>query len=1164
MPDLYDIITSVAYGHAFDKHVEGNKPGKTEHGISEFNDPKGLFGKPVFPTITEERDLAHFMQDVVNDPKTKAFYNVDDKTVTLVNADKNVIIELNNSVIDGDAGTIFRPRNPDNRIDIPENQYSKKLNDASKAGVSRSKAGTGTGVILEAENVDEVKAMIQRFATENAADFRRRPGRNTNASHNNPSKDSTDFKMRQNTTEAENLRSADTMKLTDAEMKTALSNLENRIQPQATALRNAEAARIQEAENLRIRNERASDIYKELTGTLKEGAEIDVDKSGLVTISAKDGSAMYEITMAADGKSAQINALTEAGEATMELGHASRLNHLKSLVTETELNRVAEVAGLAGQSTELSAKEFKALQGESQLLSNSAWTEKTTGKVLNWLDNAVKKGVVLPAIVAATLTFGSAAPVEASTNLTSRRPLVEDVRIAPERQLLPLTNNDLMNTMKSTIASNIDNMTIEYNSSGYMSIKPIAQDANAYEIQMGANGKTADVRVTTPDGIQQIVRLDEGGTRSLNNMMQADAFKGHIPTLDKLTPAPLLDVEIRAAKLEVRLDDHFNSRALDGPDLRITVPETAPIKALDKTDDLVDGIRAVNAATDAMKAGKAGGKMAKLTWVGGAALTGGVAALIHWAHSSQRDLAGDLNKNGELSDEAYKEYLELNTKVETEMQTENLAGQGWLFLATTPAVEASARSQFDEFSAKHGLSPELHKALGMSLFDGTSLGGKFAQEAIDIVPDKMSDMDPEFHQLWRATENMRDAQQAYNMAHIPLFESYKDGVVYSHEFKMQRLERQGETDQWLKEAKLEQQKEFARLLDDPKTGNKLLAMMPQDVLMDMVEETAKYHAKGHDPSIQEMAYLQKAIDSEDSGWIEEWFLDDYVDDAKDDLEKRPEAIYSYIRDVFGDDGKAFEAPVSPEIEQQRQHMNQTLTQMPDFMKHRVIETAMESAAKAENQTRMHPYLRDLSRLYKNVDNDYLHSSRREELNEKIHDLETEILKNPEILADYALESAPEVQAVIIEYSAQKDTLDRFSDIPENKISDAIEKIEQDAKDPNKNVSQEHPLIQKMAALHEKREEHDGWFLDRSVRSNIDEQLKQIKNELRQNPDVISDYMKRNTGDSLLEQDAPDIDTLQQQYGDDLQNFLDGGNIPPAVDQDLPGHEHKGSMGMGAK
>ncbi|MGH1402626.1 MAG: hypothetical protein ACRBDL_00125 [Alphaproteobacteria bacterium] len=1176
MPDLYDIVTSVAYGHAYDKHVDGNKPGKAEHGISEFNDPEGRFGNPVSPAITQERDLANFMQDVVNDPNTKAFYNVDEKTVTLVNADKNVIIELNNSVIDGDAGSIFRFRNSSNLTAIPENKFNTKLQNATDAGIARSKAGTGTGVVLEAESVDDVKAMIERFATENAADFRRRPGRNTNASANNPSKSSTDYKMQQNATEAENLRAADPMRMSDAQMQTALSNLDNRIAPAATVIKNAELARVQEAEKLRIQNERAAGVYKELTGgingTLKDKLpaeeifEIEADKAGNVTISAKDGSAIYDITMAPDGKSAQITSLTDAGEATIKLDNASRLNHLKSLVTELELNRVIDAAGLGDQSTKLSSREFKALQEQSDLLSNAAWTEKTTGKIVGWLDNAVKKGITTGVILTA-LAFGTGTPAEASPNLTSRRPLVEDVRIAPERQPVATTPEGFMDKMRSTVAAHSDNVTINYNSAGYMSIEPIAPNANAYEIQIGPNGKTADVMVTTPEGIKQVLSLDEEGTRTLNSMMQSE-FKGQIPPLDKMAPIPPLDVEVRAARLEVPLETHFNNRVLNNPDLpqtiKVEVPEAAPAKALTKADDLAEGLRVVNAATDAMKAGKAGGKMAKLTWVGGAALTGGVAALIHWAHSSQRDLAGKLNESGELSDEAYQEYLELNTGIETEMQTENLAGQGWLFLVTTPAVEASARSQFNDFSAKHGLSPELHKALGMSLFDGTSLGGKFAQEAIDIIPDKMSDMDPEFHKLWRATENMHDAEQAYKMAHIPLFESYKDGVVYSAEFKARRLEWQAETDEWLKEAKFEQQKEFARLLSDPETGNKLLAMMPQDVLMDMVEETAQYHAKGHDPLIGQVAYLQDAIDSDETGWLVDWHLDDYVDDAMDELEKKPEAVYAYIRDVFGDDGKLFAQPVSPEAEQQEQQMTQTLKQMPDYMQHRVIEAAMESAAMSKNQTKMHPYLRDLSRLYKNVDNDYLHSSRRESLNEQIEELETEILKNPEILSEYALEESPEVQAVINEYNAQKSELDRFAEIPESKLSDAIEQIEQDAKNPNKSMNGENPLVQKMAELHEKREEHDGWFFDRSVRSNIDEQLKQIKSELRQNPDVVSDYMKKTTGDSLIEEDNPNIDTLEQQYGDDLQDFLNEGGMSPIPDQSIPEQSNEGSMGMGGK
>ncbi len=685
--------------------------------------------------------------------------------------------------------------------------------------------------------------------------------------------------------------------------------------------------------------------------------------------------------------------------------------------------------------------------------------------------------------------------------------------------------------LKSVLQIGIqDGINIEANSDGRLTIEPISGDANKYEIQLDFENQSGAMRVTKPNGEADIIKLDQEQLVKINDMMSdievPGAESGRLPNLEDTARLyqeanpPKINVE----SPEFRLNGEFNGKAgdilPDAPQVGALDNAADALKQTDTAADIADGIRAANTATDALKAGKAVSKTAKLSIIGGVALTGGVAALLHYAHSSQRDLAEKLNENGQLSDEAYQEYVELNQKIEAEMQTENLAGQGWFFLVTTPAVEASARAQFSEFSAKHKLSPELHDALGMSMFNGESLAGKFSKEAIDMIPDKMSEVDPEFHDLWRATRELEDAQIAYNSAHAPPMHHYgMGGMPYAGAYDPDRPQRQAETKDDLAEAKLAHQQEFARLLADPETGDKLLSMMPQDVLLDMVKETTRYHANGQHALIDDIAALQQRIDADDTGWIDEWKLSGKVDDALEKLAERPEILHAYIRDVFGDNSMSTSQPTAEASNTVA--LENVLNEMPDFMQHRTLKGVAETINNTENTDGIHPYLTDLANLYKRADNQYIHSSARERYMNKIEELETEIMKNPQIVAEY-LQNTPEAQSVVKDYLDKKEEINTFANVSDQEFTQAFTHIKQNAL-AGENVNNENAMVKELSELYIERE-NSSWY-EWIDKPDLDTKIELMEDKLHQNPEIISEYMKNHTGNDLISQASLDNDTL---------------------------------------
>lgn len=125
-----DVVASVANGHAFAKHA------------AEFSDP--ALGR-VHPVQTPQ-DLGVLIQDILNDPSTKAISKGDGSLVYMMNKNHNVIIALNESADPKSfgAGTVFKSTED---IEQKFSKLSKSLGDNS----------------IKSQNIQEVNAMVDRF-----------------------------------------------------------------------------------------------------------------------------------------------------------------------------------------------------------------------------------------------------------------------------------------------------------------------------------------------------------------------------------------------------------------------------------------------------------------------------------------------------------------------------------------------------------------------------------------------------------------------------------------------------------------------------------------------------------------------------------------------------------------------------------------------------------------------------------------------------------------------------------------------------------------------------------------------------------------------------------------------------------------------------------------
>jgi len=291
-----------------------------------------------------------------------------------------------------------------------------------------------------------------------------------------------------------------------------------------------------------------------------------------------------------------------------------------------------------------------------------------------------------------------------------------------------------------------------------------------------------------------------------------------------------------------------------------------------KAADLID--EAAGKADEAAKAVKAAraAKLGKLALVSTVGLTVVAAGFIDKAYASQRESAELFLKGGALKPDAFNKYIGLNKKVENLMQAENIAGQGWAFLVTTPIVEAKAALMFSKFSQKHNLSPKVHQALGMSMLDGKSTIGKFADAAFDAIPNKKKNATMRLHSLIDSKNRVTEAKSQYLKAEVDngIIKTVKalDVITLRPLWAPGKMSAQTSLSDAKKNvisANTNYTTELQKTFSDPVAAKFLINKIPKAVLLDMTVATARSNQNNPNtnPLIRQLGEFQNKLASLD-------------------------------------------------------------------------------------------------------------------------------------------------------------------------------------------------------------------------------------------------------------------------------------------------------------
>lgn len=341
-PDLYDIIASIGFGHAYEKHVLGYKVGHDHFGVNEFTDSQRRFGDNL-PVETEDQ-FSQVILDVVNDPSTRAFYDVDKNIVTMANISKNLIVNFNHSPVHGDAGSAYRVFDPDG--DRINQKYQRALSEAQSTD----------GLVLEARSPEEAKAYVERYA--NTKDF-------TKVSYRSARTHSAFDKMVDNRGAGQQLKHQDEAAFTGALRNQRLNALDGRIESERLELKTRAEADLEAQRLMTGQKQDAAHMSNEIINTIKKGGVVffeptkSNDQPSAVLIEGDDD-VLYEIVMAVDGRSAIISRTDGEERRIARLDTKSRLNHLKNNVT----------------------------QSEKGLLNEPGWGKEADGRPLSWVRKA--------------------------------------------------------------------------------------------------------------------------------------------------------------------------------------------------------------------------------------------------------------------------------------------------------------------------------------------------------------------------------------------------------------------------------------------------------------------------------------------------------------------------------------------------------------------------------------------------------------------------------------------------------------------------------------------------------------------------------------------------------------------------------------------------------
>tara|TARA_R110001592_G_scaffold16881_3_gene71400 strand:+ start:7907 stop:9985 length:2079 start_codon:yes stop_codon:yes gene_type:complete len=407
------------------------------------------------------------------------------------------------------------------------------------------------------------------------------------------------------------------------------------------------------------------------------------------------------------------------------------------------------------------------------------------------------------------------------------------------------------------------------------------------------------LKITHKDLSAGNIIISESEGRAVFNIYDWGGPKD-IPADDILPDAKQLENLLSDEKLAGMIGRYDAKVAQEAAQSAEALQAAKKVSALTEIRDAYKGVRTLR---EALTATKSLSKGAKMTLVGGVAVGAGVLYAITHTHEAQRDLAKNLLEQGLMTQEAYDEYIELNKDIEHKLLAENVVSQGPAFILTTPLLENYAKEEFAEFSIRHNLKPEVHEALGMSMFDEKSLGAQFAQSAVDIMPDKIADVDPALHSLWRTAQALNTAQVQVDYTQRTIWGGSRLGPINEPTPPTQAEKDKAVLD--LNIAENAHRTEFARVLSNEYAGNKLLSLMPEDILIDMATQTAPHQRDELHPLISQLSYAQQKLDAH----IQPLYDDPIISrepnpryeliSAKNDLREKPEVLREYLRNTFG-------------------------------------------------------------------------------------------------------------------------------------------------------------------------------------------------------------------------------------------------------------------------
>lgn len=528
---------------------------------------------------------------------------------------------------------------------------------------------------------------------------------------------------------------------------------------------------------------------------------------------------------------------------------------------------------------------------------------------------------------------------------------------------------------------------------------------------------------------------DSDLTATLINETLADL---NIQVLDFTGAPDTLAVEDTPDREALPLPNDTEDPSLQGdlteePDVR---PSSVAGVAADAGSEVAETAADMARANDVVQAGSRMARMAKIGVISAVAATGAAVVLTRVEFDSREENAIELAQNEELiqrmvgetdeeftarTQDALDSFLEMHDHVESVVIGETTLNQTPIIgvIIGMAATETYAMEQFAQWRAEFGpIDEDVFQALKMDMLGGQSLGAEFAMAGREMIPDTMSEFPESLHALWAAGQELDRAEARADVRATS--RSRDEGVQARAEA------RYAERQEALAEAKALYQEEFSAALSDPETASELLSLMPQDLLMQMVEATIQSRGDNADPALLEFLEARQAIENSmgrGTGGPGDYAVRQQAEQRMEALTREnSDLIHDYIREVFGGvdvSADGAEPSQDTEIEQGR------FAGMGAEEQSAVIDDLILAAMDSEDLKSVHPYIREIADLTARADylETRLEASRMNQSNrtrmegeqnrieERLEVIRAEFSENPEIL-DSAAEHSETIDQLL--------------------------------------------------------------------------------------------------------------------------------------------------------